>query len=56
MARSLMTHTGHRPASHVAVAKPVSASIKALVWADTMPVPEPGGGHETACHDKWQSE
>lgn len=32
-----MTHLGHRPASHVAVAKQVSAFIKAPVRADTMP-------------------
>jgi hypothetical protein len=34
---SVMTHLGHRPASHVAVAKQVSAPIKARVRADTMP-------------------
>ena len=38
----------HRPAFHVALAKPASASIKMRVWAGTMPSPEPGGGHEAA--------
>ncbi len=32
-----MTHLDHRPASHVAVAKQVSAFIKAPVRVDTMP-------------------
>jgi hypothetical protein len=27
---TFMTQSGHRPASHVAIAKPVSTSIKAL--------------------------
>ena len=39
----LMTRSGHGPASHVSVAKPVSAPTKVLVRAATMPCPEPRG-------------
>ena len=39
----LMTQSGHGPASHVSVAKPVSAPTKVLVRAATMPCPEPRG-------------
>src|SRR6185503_4201858 len=43
-----MTHLRHRLAFHAAVAKPVSAPIKVLVRAGTMPSPEPRGRHEAA--------
>jgi hypothetical protein len=35
-----LTHLGHRPETHVAVAKPLPAPIKVLVWAYTMLPPE----------------
>ena len=44
----LVTQLRHQPASHVAVAKPVSAPIKALAFAPKMPSPELGVGHEAA--------
>jgi hypothetical protein len=32
-----MTHLRHRPAFHVAVAKPSFSPIEVLVWADAIP-------------------
>src|SRR5258705_5205667 len=45
--RLVTAHTlsGHRPAFHVAVAKQLSASIKARVLPHTMTAPENWGGH-----------
>src|SRR5664279_6132558 len=51
------THNGHRPASHVAAAKPVSTPIKVLVRPATMQCPGTfGGGHEPArvYHAGWR--
>src|SRR3982751_4868000 len=48
VASTLVTHLGHRPASHVAVAKLFLTSIKVVVRADTMPSPEPRVRHEAA--------
>src|SRR3954463_1955625 len=43
-----MRQIPRQPASHVAVAKPISASTKVLVWSGTMVCPEPGGRYAAA--------